>query len=162
MTYARAVLWPAVLLVLAFAAYMVFAGSSSGQEIVLGAGIAIFSAAVSLLTWRAMGLSVRIHAADVLLVIRIPWYLINDAGVVLAVLAKDFAGKRAGSYFRAVRYEQRNDPRGFLRRALAVAYSSVSPNFLAIGIDEKHGWMLFHQIKRSPVSEATKKLGAQP
>src|SRR5690242_9245338 len=152
MTYARAILWSAVLLVLAFAAYMAFAGTTSGQEIVLGAGVAIFSAGVSLLTWRAMGLSVRIHAVDVLQVVRVPWNLISDAAVVLAVLAKDLACKPAGSYFRAVRFEKRNDPRGILRRVLAVAYSTVSPNFLAIGVDEKTGWMLFHQIKLSPIS----------
>lgn len=160
MTYARAVLWYAVLLALAFAAYMAFAGSSSGQELVLGVGVAIFSAAVSLLTWRAMGLSARIHAADVLQAVWIPWLLISGAWEIVTVLARDLLGKYAGSYFRAVRFEKRSDPRGVLREVLAVAYTTVAPNFIVVGIDDKQGWMLFHQIERSGVPKATKRLGA--
>jgi uncharacterized protein YbjT (DUF2867 family) len=47
-------------------------------------------------------------------------------------------------------------------RALAIAYTTSTPNFIVIGIDRKRGQLVYHQIKKSPVLPVTVKLGARP
>lgn len=49
-----------------------------------------------------------------------------------------------------------------MRRALAIGYSTMTPNMIVIGIDHERGRMLYHQLERSPIAEMTRKLGARP
>jgi hypothetical protein len=43
---------------------------------------------------------------------------------------------------------------------LAVAYTTMSPNFIVLGINTKEKGLVFHQIERSGVPKMTKNLGA--
>ncbi|HEX5435401.1 MAG TPA: hypothetical protein VFY05_14270, partial [Candidatus Angelobacter sp.] len=76
---------------------------------------------------------------------------------------KDLAGiKRAQSLYRAVDYEHQSGPHGFVRRSLAVAGTTVTPNFIVIGIDTRRELLLFYQIRRNGIPRITKALGAKP
>lgn len=162
MQSARAAGWSIGVAALAFGAWTAFVGDSSPQELIFGGVCAVFTAAVSLLTWSAMGLSVRARASDVLQIWRVPWRLVSDAGSIVLALFRDLFGvERAGSYFRAVRFERAHGPRATMRRVLAIGYTTITPNFIAVGIDRKRGWMLFHQLRRGAVPEEAKRLGAQ-
>lgn len=50
--------------------------------------------------------------------------------------------------------------------ALAVIYTTCTPNFVILGIDyqsgESHGKLIYHQLLRTPVPKMTQKLGAKP
>lgn len=161
MTHGKSARWFAVSIVLAFLAWWAFVGNMSGQDLVLGAGGAVFSSMLSAVVFRNMGIPLRVRLSDVIEACWIPWYLISGAWEILAVLLKDLLGmRRADSLFRAAPFESPAGSRGFVRRALAVTYTTVAPNFIVVGIDASQGLMLFHQIERSGIPKMTRRLGA--
>ncbi len=162
MGHGRGARWFAVSVVLAYIAWLAFVGNVSGQELVLGGASAVFSSALSAVALKQMGIPLRIRSRDVIQLLWIPWYLVDGSWEILSVLCKDLAGiKRADSLFRAVAYECLSGPRGFIRRALAVAGTSVTPNFIVIGIDTRRELLLFYQIQRSGTPRITRNLGAK-
>jgi hypothetical protein len=48
------------------------------------------------------------------------------------------------------------------RRVLAVGYTTLTPNFVVLGIARKQGLLLYHQVLAGEVLEMTRKLGARP
>jgi hypothetical protein len=93
------------------------------------------------------------------------WHLIKDVPIdiarILWVLVLDVAGRRAESLFRAAPWrEAKATPHGTAVRALAVGYTTVSPNCVVIGIDCGRGKIFFHQLRASPLSRMTRNLGA--
>lgn len=105
---------------------------------------------------------VRFRFRDVAQGWRIPWYLVAGAGEIFLVLMKDVLHLApAECIYRSVPFRAGGDPPATsARRVLAVSYSTATPNFIVVGIDLKSSQMLFHQIKRSPVHEMTRRLGA--
>lgn len=162
MSHGNAARWFPVSVVLAFLAWLAFVGNLSGQELALGAACAVFSSALSAFVFKRMGIPLRIRIKDVIQLLWIPWYLIKGGWQILSVLFKDAAGiKKAQSLFRAVPYEHMSGPHGFIRRALAVSGTTVTPNSIVIGIDTHRELLLLYQIKRSDIPRITKKLGAK-
>lgn len=162
MDHSKAARWFLVSVVLAYAAWLAFVGNVSGQELVLGGVSAVFSSALSAVALKQMGIPLRIRLRDVIQLLWIPWYLVDGSWEIFSVLVKDLAGfQRAKSLFRAVSYECLSGPRGFVRRALTVAGTSVTPNFIVIGIDTRRELLLFYQIQRSGIPRITRNLGAK-
>lgn len=66
-------------------------------------------------------------------------------------------GKRAESLFRVspFRAGTAENPRATARRALAVVYTTVAPNFIVLGANANQQKMLFHQIERSSAPTMT-------
>jgi hypothetical protein len=95
---------------------------------------------------------------------RLPKYMITGSWEIFEVLFRQlFGGRPADSLMLAVPYEAiGDDDASAARRALAVAYTTSTPNFVVVGIDRKRAHLVFHQIKRSPVLQVTKNLGARP
>lgn len=158
----RATGWSIAVVALAFLAWMAFAGDLSLQEMELGAAGALVCGAASLLTWKAMGLSIAFDLRDVLELWRLPWNATRDAGAITWALAKDLLHPgRAGSHLRAFPFRRQSGRRGRLRHVLAVAYTSITPNSIVIGIDAEQKLLLVHQIVPDKLSEMTRRLGAR-
>lgn len=146
-----------------FCLWLVFVGTFSVHELLVGI-IATFLA--------TLGLGVVIvqypprflpRFSDLLACWRLPWYLLSGTWEVLLVAARDFIGaKPAQSLFRVSPFSAgaKQNPRATARRALAVVYTTVAPNFIVLGINTKDPTMLFHQIERSSVPKMTERLGA--
>lgn len=162
MKYARATGWSVAVVTLAFLAWMAFVGDLSAQDMALGAACAAFGAAASLLTWKAMRLSIAFELRDVLEYWRLPWNALQDAGAITWALGKDLLHLApAGSYLRAIPFREQSGGRGRLRHVLAVAYTSATPNSIVIGIDAEQELLLVHQIVPSEIPEVTRRLGAR-
>lgn len=158
----RAARWFSVSVVLAFLAWLALAGTLSQQELYLGAACAVFSVALSACVLKRMDIPACVNFLDLLRIWRVPWYLVSDSWSILRALGEDLSGtSRAGSHFRAVAFKSGKSSRGFFRGALAVIYTTLTPNIIVIGIDEEHALMIFHQIERTAVPELTKQLGAR-
>ena len=96
---------------------------------------------------------------------RLPWYLVSGTWEVLKVAAADFLGiDKADSLFRVVEFEagSKDGSRSVARRVLAVTYTTMTPESIVLGINTNTQQMLFHQLKRSSVSQMTQRLGAEP
>lgn len=94
---------------------------------------------------------------------RIPWYVLSGTWEIAAMAAKDLMGlKPAESLFRIAPFDagEKNDPHATARRVLAVAYTTIAPNFIVLGINSSDGSLLFHQLERSSVPKMTQSLGA--
>lgn len=162
MAHFRLARWFAMTAALAWLAWFVFTGELSFEEMLAGAGCAIFTAWFCIRTWQQMDLLIELRVADFLQVWWLPWTLIQGAAQVVAVLARDLTtGPRADSIFCAVPFERRHDGNGMLRRVLAVSFTSVSPNTIVIGIDRRRGLLLYHTISPSKLPEMTQNLGAR-
>lgn len=159
----RPAAWSLAIVALAFLAWMAFIGNTSLQDVALGAGCALLCSAASLLTWKAMGLSIAFDLRDVLNFWRLPGNIVQDAWAIAVALARDLLHiQPAGSHFRAIPFAEPGGRRGRLRHVLAVAYTSVTPNSIVLGIDHKQHLLLLHQIVPRKVSPVTQHLGARP
>jgi multisubunit Na+/H+ antiporter MnhE subunit len=131
------------------------------HELLLGIPSALVATWFSFYAIRQVPIRFRPTLMDLLEAWRLPGYIARDVVVVLRVLARDLAGPRAPSLFRSAPWRANSrSPRDVARRTLAVAYATVSPNCVVVGIDRKQGQILFHQLEAAPVSEMTQRLGA--
>jgi hypothetical protein len=95
---------------------------------------------------------------------RLPIYAVTGTAEIFAVLFRQLFGRKpAESLVLAVPFDAGgDDDESAARRALAVVYTTSTPNFIVIGVDRKRGHLVYHQIKRSPILQITKDLGARP
>jgi len=148
-----------------FVFWMVFVGTFSAHELEIGIIATLLAgAAVAVIDVQYPSRFIP-SIAELLSVWRLPWYLLSDTWVVLLIAGKDLVGaERAPSLFRVVDFDAGNkdDSRAVARRVLAVGYSTMSPNFIGLGINCNNRKLLFHEIKRSVISKMTQELGARP
>jgi multisubunit Na+/H+ antiporter MnhE subunit len=147
-----------------FVFWIIFVGTFSRPELLVG----FFAALLG-----GIGISVVQHADDAhfrprvrhwLEFVRVPWYVVTGTWTLFLVTVKDVLGvKRAESLFRLATFDAGDecDPVGTGRRVLAIAYTTISPNFIVLGINVRDRFMLFHQVDRSPVLQLDKDLGAR-
>lgn len=133
------------------------------HEMIVGAASVLAAALFLFFVYRANKLHMEFRVKDILSGWRIPWYLASDICEITAIFLKDLLHiKRAGSFYRVSGFKTSyDDPRLVARRVLAIIFTTVSPNFIVIGIDYEQSRMLFHQLERSSVPKMTRGLGAQ-
>jgi hypothetical protein len=147
---------------LLIATYLLFIGEVSRLE--LAASVVV--AALGVVAWNVVwGEGLAAVAADGRLFAqgwRLLGYAFSGTWEILLVLARHLAGKPAESLFQVTPFDPGgDDPHSATRRALAVGYTSITPNFIVVDVDRKEGRMLYHQIEKSEVLEMTRRLGAK-
>lgn len=131
------------------------------HELLVGAGAVLLSVASSLFVVRTLPLRFRPSMAEIAQIWRVPSTVVLDLFQITLVLARDFAGQTAPSLFRSAPWRPiRNNGEDTAKRALAITYTTVSPNCIVVGIDCKRGQILLHQLKADPVPTLTQNLGA--
>ena len=155
--------WLAVLIVM-YGVYLLFASTLSKPELFAGT----VAAAISTVAAGTFGLigtvKFRPRIGDLFQAWRIPWYMIEGTYEILKALASQlFTRKGADSLVRAVRFEMGgDDPQSIARRALAVVYTTMTPNFIVLGIIPRQRLLLYHQVLAGDVLQMTINLGAEP
>lgn len=152
----------AVFLCVALAIFWIACVSSlHAHELIVGIPAVMLSVSFCLFAVRTLPIKFRPALAELAQIWRLPWSVIEDVVQVVAVLLADLAGRRAPSLFRSTPWrENANTGEATARRTLAIAYTTVSPNFIVIGIDCEQGQMLFHQLRASKVPPLLERLGA--
>ena len=142
--------------------WIVFVGSVHLHEMILGAVIVAMCTAFCGQIFSSATLPLDLRWRDLAQIWRVPGAVIKDFGVLTVVLLRDlFGGRRAESLYGVCGFRSsRRDPVLIARSALAITYTTVSPNMIVIGIDPAQSHMLFHQVGRDPVSKMTRALGA--
>lgn len=145
------------------ATWVVLAGGPSAHELALGALLASGAVWMNRRVFGRQLEALARHPRWLVQVARFPWYAVTGTGEILAVLARQLARRRpAASLLLSVPFEVGRDPDDEVRRALAVAFTSATPNFLVLGVDRARGRLVYHQVARSPVPRMTERLGARP
>ena len=154
----------ALLWAVTFVVWGIFVGKIAADE-------ALFAAIGTTITLLATGVIVRQRLSPpraewraVAQAWRLPKYIVVGTWEIVAVLAKQiFLRKPAESLFHSVPFDTGgDDDESSFRRALAIAYTTATPNFVVIGIDREHRRLVYHQIQLSKIPEMTKRLGANP
>jgi len=156
-------LWPVVWLI-HVGLWLLYVAQINTQELCFGCGAALV-ATIAMAVFQSVGIIEFLPTPRYLLEAwRIPWYLLQGTWEIIEALAQQiFTRDGAQSILFAVGFEiGGDDARSCARRALAVTYTTITPNFVVIGLDTRHGLMLYHQIKKGPVLKLTENLGAQP
>lgn len=90
-----------------------------------------------------------------------PWYILQGCTVVLWAFLKHLV-KPEQSVLREVVFDSGgSDAQSAARRALAITYTTMPPNFVVISIDLKKKAMLVHQVSESATPSLTRTLGAK-
>lgn len=157
---------PAALLtgtaVLLFIGWIWLVASLHMHEMIVGAVVVALSTAFCGLVLRSATLPLELRWRDLSALRYVPREIAKDAWVVSSVLWRDlFMGECAGSFYRVSGFAAgRRDPILVARAALAITFTTLSPNMVVIGIDPTQGHMLFHQLRRDEVPSSTRALGA--
>lgn len=148
-------------LVAAFLAlWLVLAGRVSPHELAVGAGVAVVAAVGSSLAWPRRPMAA--DARSIAQLWRFPKVAAAGALDVLVVLARQLLRRiPAESLVLAVPFDAGEGDRGAARAALAVGYTSATPNFVVLGIDPDRKLLVYHQVRLRPVPEMTRRLGAK-
>ena len=146
-------------------AWLLFTGKFTRGELAVGAVCALLAAVASEIAWgthlTAFGADPRALAQAYYL----PGLMVADAVQVFKVLFRHlFTRRKAQSLMLVVGFDggAPDDPNDAARRALAIGYTTMTPSNVVIGIDEKKGRMLYHQLEKSDLPQMTRKLGARP
>jgi len=151
-------------LAITYLLWIVFVGTFSLHELLIGIIAALLTAAGMVVVTAQYPARFSPGVADLLALWRLPWYIVQGTWEIMEVAGKDALGiKPAESLFRVdlFRTGTEKDVRASARRALAVLYTTVAPNFIVLGVNTNNRRMLFHQIERSSVPKMTQQLGAE-
>lgn len=153
----------AVAIVVELGLYLAFAASVDSAEILVGLASTIVSTVAVAAYIKQGKLNFRFHWIDVLQIWRMPWYAVEGTWDVLRALAFQLFGRGAASFLGAVAYPaaDRNDPFCAGRRALVVTYTTMTPNFVVLGIVHEERLLLYHQILPGKIRRLTENLGAE-
>jgi multisubunit Na+/H+ antiporter MnhE subunit len=143
--------------------YFCFAAKLDLGEAAIGVVVAALAATGSHAVLRRQPVRPSIHARWIAQAWRLPKYAVTGTWEIFSVLARHlFTRKKAESLLLEVPFTWDEDEGdAALRRALAAAYTTITPNFIVIGFDEGRRRMIFHQIDRSEIPEMTRRLGAE-
>jgi multisubunit Na+/H+ antiporter MnhE subunit len=146
-----------------FVFWMIFVGTFSKWELLVGAGAAALGGIAIHVVQHAEGSHFRARLQDLVQGAFVFWLFVQGAYEILFVAFRDLlGGRKAISAFRITKFEagDESDPQDTARRVLAVAYTTMAPNFIVLGINTREKQLLFHQIQESSVPQMTKHLGA--
>jgi multisubunit Na+/H+ antiporter MnhE subunit len=147
-----------------FGLWLLLVEKLTPDELGVGAFCALLAGAATEVVWGEHLASFAAKPRMFAQVWRLPWIALSDTWAIFVVLALHlFTREKASSQLRTVRFDPgRDDPHAGARRALAIALTTMTPQFVVIGIDDEEGTMLYHQIRKGEVPEMTRRLGAQP
>lgn len=161
----RRLLRTAILTALWYGAWLLLTETFSAGELAVGAGCALIAGLASEVAWGAHLTAFGADPHALWQTARVPWMIVADTGRVFVVLFWHlFTRRKAGSLLRVMRFDPGapDDPKAAARRALAIGLVTMSPNSIAIGIDNRKRQLLYHQLVATPVPPLLRELGAEP
>ncbi len=89
-----------------------------------------------------------------------PWYAIDGTSATLKAIGRKLMGKKSEAQFKVDSFDAPgDDPRSSAKRALAIAYMTIPPNFIIVGIDNEKRQVLIHQVEPTSTPLIAQKLG---
>lgn len=152
----------AVEYVVLFGLWMLFVSMTKPQEMIAGL-IAAAIAAVADATIKSEGFAKFKPRIDWLpLIFWEAWYALDGTWAIMVALFRHIAGKKSEAQFVSVpMITGGDDAESWARRALMVAYITMTPNVIVLGIDIEGQRMLLHEILPTGVPLIAQRLGAK-
>jgi len=145
------------------ALWMAFVSQTKKAEFLVGVVVAAIGAFADFAVKRENFAKFEPKFSWVMLGLLLPWYAAKGLLVTLRAFFGQLLGTRPDSQFRAFNYDANaNDARSAAKRALAVAYLTIPPNSIVVGIDTEGKQVLMHYIAPTPLNSLEEKLGVKP
>jgi hypothetical protein len=137
-------LWWAAL----FGWWLVLTGTNAGLEEIAAACAALLAALLALAIRRAGLLDFRFEARWLAKLLKVPFKVVQEVGIVFWALALHMAGqRRLSGRYRAFEFPAGgDDPTSAGRRAVASEADAMSPNTMPVDIDCERGVVLRHEL----------------
>jgi hypothetical protein len=143
--------------------WIAFVATSNLHEMLVGILCVAVTVGFVAFVCRSAAMELTFRLRDVLAFWRMPWYILSDVSQITIILARDLLGiAPAQNLYRVCGFDaSAYDPLRRARSVMAIAYTTVAPNSIVLGIDPATSRMLFHQLASSSVPKMTKALGAR-
>lgn len=147
-----------------FGLWMLFVSRWSWTEAIAGLLAAVIATIAATEVWLGRLVDLRANWRNVIELWRMPKYALTGSWDILVVLVRHLLRiEEAPSLMFWVPFDVGDeDGEASMRRALAIAYTTMTPNFVVVGIDRENRRLVFHQMRKRPLLEMTKRLGARP
>jgi len=160
---AKLVLGVGVEWIFLLALWMAFVSQMKKDELMVGVFVSAIGALADFAVKREPFAKFSPKPGWVLLGLLLPWYAAKGTLLTLQAFGGRLIGRTPRSSFKLFRYDATgDDARSAAKRALAVAYLTIPPNSIIVGIDNEKGRVLTHQILPTPPNQLEIKLGVQP
>ena len=134
--------------------WFLFVYQLSIVELIAGAAAAVLTLGALGLSLHAVPLRFKPEARWLSRVFFLPVMVVKDTLVLVRALARLTTGSRIYSLFQVTHFAATAEgPRPNAKRVLAVAFTTVSPNSIVVGIDRKTGLLLFHELEKTTLPE---------
>jgi multisubunit Na+/H+ antiporter MnhE subunit len=142
--------------------WMLYVSNTHASEAVVGIFAALIAAFADAVVKQRKLVSFFPNLRWISLIFWQPWYAIDGSWAIFVALFKRLIGKESDALFRAVKFDLGgDDDKSETRRALAVAYMTMPPNFVVLGFEREKGLLFVHQVSPTPTPLIAKKLGAK-
>lgn len=154
----------AITFIVLYGFYLLFVSTLTKPELLAGIGVAALATVASGVFGTVGIVHFKPTPGELLQAWRIPQGMLQGTWAVFVALAKQlFTKKGAASLLVAVPFEVGGKDEGAAaRRALAVTYTTMTPNSVVLGIAHKQALLLYHQLVPAKVPQMTVNLGAEP
>lgn len=140
--------------------WMAFVSQVTKDELLVGVATAAIGAVGDAIVKEKKFAKFKPKLSWLLLICWEPWYAIDGTWSTLKAIAEKLMGKPSKARFKAAKYDANGeDAQSAAKRALAVAYMTIPPNFIIVGIDRDKGEVLIHQVEPTNVPLIARKLG---
>jgi hypothetical protein len=156
----RAALW-LVYFALSFCLWLLFVNTTRSHELWLAALASVIAATAAQIVRVMPFADFRPQLVWVLQAWREPWYILEGCVTIFWVFIKHFFSPEPSVLREVVFDPGGSDPASAARRTLAVAYTTIPPNFVVLGIDLDKSVMLVHQVSETETPAMTRNLGAK-
>jgi len=142
-----------------FVLWMLFVSKLSAGELLAGIGAAVAAMFAFEVSKRAEPLRFQPTWRALAQAWRVPGLIVDGTRILMVELARRVIGRPRQSLFLLTPFRASgSDARSSAKRALAIIYATLPPNFLIVGIDRESSLMLYHQVRRDPVPEIIHRL----
>ena len=156
----RAAFW-LLYFAVSFCLWLLFVNTTHKHELWLAAASSVITASAAEIVRALPFADFRPRLVWLLQAWREPWYILEGCATIFWIFIKHFF-KPEPSVLREIVFDPGGpDPESAARRALAIAYTTVPPNFVVLGIDLDKRVMLAHQVSETETPAMTRNLGAK-
>ncbi len=147
-----------------WALWLLFVSQVNTWELLVGAAAALV-ATIGAAVYGRLGLvKFRPRLRDLAQARYLPWYVATGTVKIIQGIARQLGSRsRPSNQLAAIPFNfGREDQASVARRALAVMYTTMTPNSIVLGIVREQELLLYHQIIPDEVSPMMQNLGAKP
>ena len=147
--------------IISFCLWLLFVNTTKIHELWMGAIASIFCATAAETVRHQPFAGFRPRLWWLIQAWREPWYIVEGCAAILWAFFKHFFHPEPSILREVVFDAGGSDPRSAARRALAITYTTIPPNFVVLSIDLDKNIMLVHQVSKTETPTMTCNLGAK-